>query len=130
MFDPEFDMDFMTKEEVEEMYEALADILTEDIEADELRTSVINPVKLKQIQFTYNALRFMTKGSGAKVSYKLHEPYNSVGYVSVVGKNISFLYPEWMAKISELASNVEIYPKTNGTVQMNFAFHELTIPIE
>ena len=33
-------------------------------------------------------------------------------------------------KAVELASNFEVYPKTDGTVQMDFTFHGLTRAID
>jgi len=126
----DFDTDFMSDEEVEEMIDSIVVTVGESVKEDESRTSIINPIKLRQIEFTYKALRYMTNGSNAKVSYKLHEPFNSVGFVSVVGEDISFNHPEWFLKIAEYASNIEVYPKTDGTVQMNFTFHGLTLPIE
>jgi hypothetical protein len=50
--------------------------------------------------------------------------------VSVTGKDLLFRKTEWFMKEVELASNFEVYPKTDGTVQMNFTFHGLTKPIE
>lgn len=123
----DFDTEFMTEEEVEEAIDAIVHAVGEQIEQEERKTAIINPTKLKQIAFTYKALRYMTK---AKVTYKLHEPYRSMGSVSVVGKNISFSHPEWFRGIAEMASNVEIYPKTDGTVQMTFTFHGLVNTIE
>lgn len=126
----DFDTDFTSDEEVEETIDSIVAAVGERIAADESRTSIINLIKLKQIGFTYKVLKYMTAGSKAKVTYKLNEPYTSVGFVSVVGKDISFNHPEWLLKIAEYASNIEAYPRTDGTVQMNFTFHGLTLPIE
>lgn len=126
----DFDTDFMSDEEVEEMIDSIVVTVGEGITADESRTAIINPIKLQQIEFTYKTLRYMTASTKAKVSYKLHEPYHSAGFVSVVGEDIAFNHPEWLLKIAEYASNIEAYPKIDGTVQMNFTFHGLTLPIE
>lgn len=126
----EFDTEFMTDEEVEEMLDALALATAEEIEKDESRTSVINPLRMRQMAFTYKALKRMMRGSRVKVSYKLHEPYQSMGSVSVVGSDIALGNPKWFLKAVEFASNFEVYPKTDGTVCMTFTFHNLTIPIE
>lgn len=125
-----FNTDFMSDDEVNEMIDSIVVTMNDVINEDETGVSVLDANKLKQIQFTYLALRYMSKGSRAKVTYTLNEPYTSVGYVSITGRNIKLKHPEWFAKIADYASNVEVYPKTNGTVQINFTFHGLTRKIE
>lgn len=64
-----------------------------------------------------------TVSDGVSVTAHINEPFKSMGYISVCGKDIIFDSPEAVAAASAMASNVEIYPKTNGTVEMNFTFH-------
>lgn len=125
-----FDNEFLNDEDVEEMMNNIISTVGESIVNDERRTSIINPIKLQQIRFAYKTLQYMMKGSEVKVSYKLHEPFNSVGYVSLVGRMINIKRPEWFIKVAEYASNFEVYPKTDGTIQANFTFLGLTKPIE
>lgn len=126
-----FDTEFMTDEEVEQMLDSLVTTVAEEASADDSKTAIINPYKIQQVLYTYKVLKYLVKGiKGAKVDYELHEPYRSMGSVSVVGKDLIFRKPEWFMKAVELANNFEVYPKTNGTVQMNFTFHGLTKPLE
>ena len=125
-----FNTDFTSDEEVNEMIDSIVVTLNDAINEDETGVSVLDANKLRQLQFTYLALRYMSKGSRARVTYTLNEPYTSVGYVSITGRNIQLKHPEWFAKIADYASNMEVYPKTNGTVQINFTFHGLTKRIE
>lgn len=126
-----FDTEFMTDEEVEQMLDSLVTTVAEEAAADDSKTAIINPYKIQQVLYTYKVLKYLVKGiKGAKVDYELHEPYRSMGSVSVVGKDLIFRKPEWFMKAVELANNFEVYPKTNGTVQMNFTFHGLTKPLE
>lgn len=126
-----FDTEFMTDEEVEDMLDSIVTTVATEIVIDDNKTSVINPYKIQQVLYTYKVLKYLMKGNkGANISYELHEPYKSMGSVSVVGRNLVFRKPEWFMKAVELANNFEVYPKTDGTVQMNFTFHGLTNPIE
>ena len=84
------------------------------------------PEKEKLVDFVYRAMLYFAKGDGIKVEKELNKPYVSMGAVSVVGKEIMFDQPEIFAMVAGLASNFEIYPKIDGTVQMNFTFHNLT----
>ena len=127
----DFDTEFMNDEEVEQMLDSLVTLVAEEAASDDNVTSIINPYKMQQVMYTYKVLRYLVKGvKGVSVSYKLHEPYRSMGSVNIIGKNLIFRKPEWFVKAVELSNNFEVYPKVNGTVQMNFTFHGLTTPIE
>ena len=126
----EFDTEFMSDEEVEEMLDAIVTATAEEIAEDESRTSIINPFRVKQLLFIYKAMKYMMRGRRVKVSYKLHEPYQSMGSVSITGADIELKNPAWFSKAVKFASNFEVYPKTDGTVCMTFTFHNLTVPIE
>lgn len=126
----EFDTEFMTDDEVQEMLDGVVLALGEQVKVEEMRTAVINPYKMQAVAYTYKLMRYLTKGTKAKVKYELHKPYTSMGVVTVVGSPITITNSKWFVKAVEFASNFEVYPKTDGTVQMNFTFHGLTKPIE
>ena len=69
-------------------------------------------------------------GTSAKVTHQLHEQSQSMGSVSVTGKNIDMKKVVWFVRSAELASKSVVYPKTDGTVCMTFPFHGLARPIE
>lgn len=126
-----FDTEFMTDEEVENMLDSIVTTVGDTVADNDRRTSFVNVYKIQQVLYVYKVMKYLTKGqSGVKISYELYKPFNSMGYVSVIGKKIVFRKPEWFMKAVELSNNFEVYPKTNGTVQMNFTFHGLTTPIE
>lgn len=125
-----FDTEFMTDDDVEQMLDSLVTTVSNEAMIDDSRTSIINPFKIQQVLYTYKVLKYLTKGTKAQVSYQLHEPYRSMGSVQIVGKELIFRKPEWFMKAVTLANNFEVYPKTDGTVQMNFTFHGLTKPID
>ena len=127
----DFDTEFMTDEEVEEMLDSIVLAAAEQAAAEDSKPSIINPHRIQRVLYTYKVLKYLTKDvGGTKVSYELHEPYKSMGSVSIAGKNLVFRKPEWFMKAVELADNFEAYPKTDGTVQIDFTFHGLTVPIE
>lgn len=129
--DFDFNTEFLTDDEVEQALDSFVALVGEAAEIDDSRTSIVNPYKMQQISYTYKVLKYLSKDmKGVKVSYDLYEPYKSMGSVSVTGKDLIFKNPEWFMKAVEFASNLEIYPKTDGTVQMNFTFHGLTTPID
>lgn len=126
----DFDTEFMQDYEIEEMIDGLLLDLGNQVMESESKASIVNPNRLKQITLSYNALKYLTQKMDVKVSYMLHEPFQSVGCVSIEGKDISFCNTKLFVKICRLASNVDVYPLTNGNVKMDLTFHKLTEPIE
>lgn len=124
-----YDSEFMSEIEFEETTDSFLEYIREQGGFDE-NISVLNPMKLKAIKYTYSAMKYLTKGTGAKVTYELHKPFNSMGSVSVVGKNLTFSNPNWIMIAARLASNFNVYPKTDGSIRMDFTFHGLTKSIE
>lgn len=122
----DFEAEFSEDAEVEAALDAVTDLL---IEADS-KTAIINPYRMKQMSDAYKVLAYLLKGSRAKISYELHKPYKSVGCIKVVGKSIKFRKTEWFVRAAGLASNFEVFPKVDGTLEMNFTFHGLTESIE
>lgn len=75
----------------------------------------------ERIQKAYDLLKAATKG----VSITYH--YTSgrkIGSLTIVGKKIKFNDTDAFLDAIDLANNFEVYPKTDGTVQMNLAFFD------
>lgn len=126
----DFESEYASDSEIEEAMDSLVISVANDIAQDESRTSIINPYRMQHLLYTYKVMKYLMKGTSAKVTYKLHEPYQSMGSVSVTGKDIEFKKISWFLRAAELASNYEVYPKTDGTACMTFTFHGITTPIE
>lgn len=126
----EFEIEFNSDEEVWEMLDNVVVTVGEAVMVDESKPAVLNPIKIQQMQFAYGVLKYLTNGTGAKLTYALNEPFKSMGSISVEGKNLTFTNAEWFARAAEFASNTEVYPLTNGNVKMTLTFHGLVRPIE
>ena len=126
----EFEIEFNSDEEVWEMLDNVVVTVGEAVMVDESKPAVLNPIKIQQMQFAYGVLKYLTKGTGAKLTYALNEPFKSMGSISIEGKNLTFTNSEWFARACEFASNTEVYPLTNGNVKMTLTFHGLVRPIE
>lgn len=121
----EFEIEFHSDEEVWAMLDNVVVTVGEAIIADESKPAVINPIKIQQMQFAYGVLKYLTRDSDVKLTYALHEPFKSMGSISVEGKNLVFTNSEWFSRAAEFASNTEIYPLTNGKVRLTLTFHGL-----
>ena len=125
-----FDKTFLTDEDLEQSMDDFIEVISQELEAEEWNTTMLDFQKSKQIQFAYSVLKYLTRGSDAVVSYKLHEPFKTMGSVSVEGKSIEFYQPEWFARVAEFASNTEVYPLAKNRVRLAFTFHGLTKSID
>lgn len=121
-----FDKDFDSEEEAMASVDEVMMRIASDVSKDESGTSVVIPERVKQIESAYKTMRLIAKGKNVDITYELNAPYTSMGSVSVTGKEVVITNPALFAKVAEMASNFEVYPKTNGTVQMDFTFHNLT----
>lgn len=103
--------------------------ITNMAEIEDQKTAIIVPKRIAQLLLAYKTLKKVTNGTNAKVTYTLHEPYKSMGSISVIGNNLEVINIELFKKAVELSSNIEVYSRTDGSFQMNFTFHGLTKPI-
>lgn len=130
ILDYDFDTEFVTDQDVLDAIDNDIIAIGEIIEDDESKDAVINPVKYHQIRFVYMVMKYLTKGQNVTVSYKLNEPYRSMGSVTVEGKEATFIQSEWFSRAVGFASNVDIYALINGNVRITFTFHGLVKNIE
>ena len=124
-----FEIEFHSDDEVWAMLDNVVVTVGEAIVADESKPAIIDPIKVQQMQFAYGVLKYLTKNTDAKLSYALHEPFKSMGSISVEGKNLAFTNAEWFSRAAEFASNTEVSPLTNGKVRMTLTFHGLVRPV-
>lgn len=93
-------------------------------EKDIIRVS--RPDKVRDILQAYKILKYLTQGTKTKVKLELNEPFASSGCVCVIGRNISFTDSKLFMQAVKLADNLDVYPLTNGNIQMDLGFHNLT----
>lgn len=125
----DFDSEFQSDEEIEAALDEMVMVLAEDIIRDESTPSIVNPYRMEHLLYVYKYMKYITKGTSVVVTKKVHEPFASMGSVSVTGKVIEFGKMSWFMRAVQVASNFEVYPKTNGDVCMTFTFHGLTKPL-
>ena len=128
--DKDFGMTFSSDDELKNAFDELVNGLRPDIENEDSKVTMLDGLRLKQIQFAHATLQYITRGTDTVVSYKLNEPFKTMGSISVEGETLEFDNPEWFARVAKFASNTEVYPLTKNRVRMTFTFHGLTKPVE
>lgn len=133
MDNEEFDFETEMTEEDKNINDTMDRIITiwkKEMENDGEKVSILAPAKMQKVFKTYKDMKHMTKDAkDVRVLCEVNEPFISIGSVSVIGKNIVFNNPELFMQAVRSANNFEVYPKNDGTVQMNFTFHGLTMVI-
>lgn len=99
--------------------------LGKTVQVSESKPAVINIENVKNIVKAYDIVKQLTKGTNVKVEYHINEPARSMGYVSIISKNIPINNVDLFMQVTKLASNFNVYVKTNGTIEMDFTFHGL-----
>lgn len=125
----EFDAEINTDTEANAVLDRIVLAVAQKADKDDKITSIVVPTKMKLVCESYRLLRYMF-GSKAKVSYTLHKPYKSVGYIPIEGKKINVKNPASFMAIVRAASNFEVFPTLNGKIVMNLTYHGLTQSIE
>lgn len=113
----QIDLSFLNSSDKKWITDTADDVLKKNPDIDKAR--------ICQMLYSYLALRHITKGRNVKVKYELFEPSKNMGYISVTGRKIDYQNSKVFKTVTALATNFEAYPKTNGTVQLNFTFHKL-----
>ena len=126
----DFEYEFESDKDIENQFDDLVACIGSEINMAEQDPATINPIKLYQIQFAYAVMKYLTKNTGVKVKYELHKPFRSMGNVSVEGAEWTVTNSVWFFRAARFASNMEIYPLTNGRFRLVFTFHGLVKKIK
>ena len=110
--------------------DAIIETLGALIEKSESVTSVLNLETLLKIKKVYGFMSKEFARTDVRVTYGLHDPYPSMGFVELEGNSIAFKNTDVLRKCMELASNTECYSLTKHAARLIFTFHRLTKPIE
>lgn len=115
----------MENENFNREIEALLDSIGEWILEDEQQPGIINPVRCQQLQLSHNVLMKLAAGTDMQIAYEIHEPFNSMGSISIEGDQLEFANCRWLARAIGFASNMEVYSLTTGKLRMVLTFHGL-----
>lgn len=100
--------------------------LAEMAKEEESGPSVLSIGKYKQVEFVYECMKYLMQGTDTKITYELFEPVKTMASVSVECEDIEINDVVWFSRAVRFASNVEVYPLTNGKLRMTFTFHDFT----
>ena len=123
----EFGGEFSSKEEADQALDDIVMTVGKVVQAEDNQPAILNIQNIKKVAYVYKLMKFLLRGTGTKVEYKLNEPFKSMGSVSVIGKQIPIKNTEAFVEAAKLDSNYDVFIRTDKTVEMDFTFHGLTI---
>lgn len=113
--------------------DALIQRIAAKAESENNRTQIVNPKRVTEFLDAYKELSTVAKALKLSIDYKLHEPYMSMGVISITGKSFKIKNTEFwdltktFSEAANTASNIDIYPMSNGQIKVDITFHGLTV---
>lgn len=114
---------FLNDEEAEAAINETIEEVAEAVQAEEQGIIFTNPRKMKDLMVVYKLMKYITSGKRLKITYEINKPYKTMAFVSIIGKDLKFSHPQWFVMATKIASNVDIFPRVDGTVQIDFTFN-------
>lgn len=105
--------------------DAMIQALGEAIQKSESRNGMLNVEKVDWIRRDYFLIRKMAQMTEAKVTWALHSPFVSMGYITLEADDLIFTEMKELAEVISRCDNLEIYPLTNGKIRMTLGYHGL-----
>lgn len=99
--------------------------LGEDITKDCSEMANHNEIAEARVEKCFKSLSEMFAGEPVQITKSLHKPFKGSGVITILGKDILVRDPGNFAVVCGYANNVDIYPKTDGNVQIDLSFHGL-----
>lgn len=113
-------------EEDDEMLLLLGRMMREE----EARPHILDPKKAGKEIYVLRLLRELFRGEEAEITFDIAEVAASMGTVSVKAYGLKCADTDALAEIIELTDNFSVYAKTDGSVQLDFTFYNVTLPIK
>ena len=100
------------------------------MKAEECRVSYVDAEREMEYQTCCELLKTALKGSKAKIQCVPHDNSASVGVIRILAKRLIIRDPTAFARATALASNYEVYPRTDGTIMFALTFYGMTKKLE
>ena len=98
------------------------DFIAKLIEEDQHGVYVPVESRIDLVNNVYEVVKTIFKQVDS-TTLTFNKPFKGMGVISVEGRTLECLAPDYFVKVSKLASNINIYPKVDGTVHMDFCFY-------
>lgn len=119
----------MGKHEEDDVDLSFIDEIGKIIEEEQKRPYIKNEEKVELVKKLYEMSKHIFVGD-YESSLKFNDPFKGMGVITLVGKKLECLAPDYLSLISKLASNINIYSRTDGKVQFDFCFYGCEVMVK
>ena len=95
------------------------DLLSRLCQGDESGTYVPVEPRIELVKKLFRVTKLIFQGADM-VKLKFNSPFHGMGVISLEGRNLKCIMPDYLVSISKAADNIEIYSKLNGCVHFDF----------
>ncbi|MGN1134337.1 MAG: hypothetical protein ACI4RN_07780 [Oscillospiraceae bacterium] len=92
-------------------------------------TSVLSPKRMAELNKVYKVITNIADRKNTKVECGINEPFVGSGYISIVCDKIVFDDPKALEEIIKLSDIMEVYPRKDHKISIDFAFDDISIKI-
>ena len=105
------------------------DLLAKLFQGDEGGTYVPVEPRIELVKKLFQVTKLIFQGADT-VKLEFGTPFHGMGVISLEGRNLKCIMPDYLVSISKAADNIEIYPKLNGCVHFDFCFYGCEIKVK
>ena len=109
----------------ENFYDEAIDFFGNLIEEIGRQPHVVNHERVKEFEHAYKLVCKAAKDSEATITYSLERINIGMASITVIGKDLQFDSPKVFVEAARFASNVNIYPRTDGMVRTDLTFYNM-----
>lgn len=104
--------------------------LIEDIEKNGVAsgnyTEIINDARMQEFCAAVEIAKKISSKTGMKLTVKPGSVFKNIPCIRLTGKQFVMTETEDFLNLMSAASNIDVYPKTDKTVTIDFTFHGMT----
>ena len=90
------------------------------------RVSAYDPTAVRGVQNAYASLKSIFWGTGAKITMDAQDLSSGFGFLTVATRGFLISKPEKLAECLRGATNAEFVWKTDGSIELNLGYYDLT----
>ncbi|MCD7821037.1 MAG: hypothetical protein LUG64_02370 [Clostridiales bacterium] len=113
------DFDSLSDEEKNDCYFWAA--ILEESKKSGHKAKPLSKKRQEQMGYVGQLLTLIIKGKNLKFTAERRRPIS--GFIEINGDTISITKPAMFAQAMQVVTNLDVYPKTDGTVEFDLAFY-------